>query len=69
MTHFEIETEGAARLAFWRKVGPAYRAAHWRQGQRQNDYPADVRAAWCDWVDNACREQRMAETLAEQVTL
>lgn len=65
---FEIQTELTARWRFWLEMPPAIRRYQVR-GKRQNDYPADVRAAWVDWVDAAQKGGRMSEALASEVTL
>ncbi len=36
---------------------------------KQNDYPADVRMAWCDFVESTRRNGDITEQLAERATL
>lgn len=35
----------------------------------QNDYPADIRMAWCDFVDSMQRDGNISMALAERATL
>ena len=35
----------------------------------QNDYPADVRMAWCDFVESTRRSGEIADDLCERATL
>ena len=58
-------TESAVRAAFWRAHPHLTRV----KGQRQNRYPADVRAAWVDFVDHLARSGAISESLAQRVTL
>lgn len=69
-----ITTQRELRDEFWRqhprfkrrmvKVGPdRYRQA------TQNDYPTDVRVAWCDWVDHMNKSNQISDALAERATL
>lgn len=63
-----IRTEDDARRAFWAQMPWAIRR-HYVRCIRQNAYPADVRVAWCDWVDAAARDGLLSEELARTVTL
>ena len=52
------------------------RAAFWQHsdckrvpGRNQNDYPAYVRTAWCDWIDSLQRSGQISEALAQRATL
>lgn len=40
-----------------------------RTWKTQNDYPCDIRMAWCDFVENTRRSGDMTESLANRVTL
>lgn len=64
---YELTSEREARAAFWREHPKmAHRRRSWL---RQNQYLADIRTAWCDWVDAAQRDGRMSDRLADRVTL
>lgn len=64
----DIRSQIEARAAFWAEMPEDIRR-HRRVGWRQNDYPTDVRVAWCDWVDAAARDGRLPDALAQGVTL
>jgi hypothetical protein len=68
MTHPTITTQGALRAAFWETYSDSI-ARHYRRGKRQNDYPADVRMAWVDYVDACQRNGAISEKLAQRATL
>ena len=57
----------AIRAAFWESV-PQYVALR-RSRKTQNDYPADVRAAFIDFVDALEKSGELSEGLAARVTL
>ena len=40
-----------------------------KPGKRQNDYPADVRMAWVDYVDMLARSGEISAKLSNRVTL
>jgi hypothetical protein len=60
-----VTTQQQVRDAFWGQH-PEYQR---RGRQRQNNYPADVRAAWCEFVDALARDGQITEALADRVTL
>jgi hypothetical protein len=62
---YTITTRTQVRDAFW-EHHPQFRR---RGKQTQNDYPADVRVAFCDFVDHLQREGALGERLASRVTL
>lgn len=60
-----LTTEGQVRREFW----SVYTGFRRRRGWRQNNYPADVRCAFVDFVDYLSRSGQITERLAERVTL
>lgn len=64
MSDYSFTTEGAVRKAFWQ--GSAFKR---RRGKDHNDYPADVRVEFVDFVDMLVRDGHISETLAQKVTL
>ena len=60
-----ISTQTTLRAAFW-SAHPQFK----RKGrQKQNEYPTDVRVAWCDFVEYTRRNGDITEHLAYKVTL
>ncbi len=60
-----MKTQKEIRKSFW-ESHPEYK----RKGrQSQNDYPADIRMAFCDHVDSLARNSEITESLAGRVTL
>lgn len=60
-----ITTQKALRESFW-----ADHPKLTRQGnKKQNEYPADTRMAWCDYVENMRRSGEISEALAQRATL
>lgn len=55
------------RKAFWNDC-PRFRHL-FRTRKKQNDYPADVRTAWCDYVDIMARDGFISEATARRATL
>jgi hypothetical protein len=53
------------RAAFWRAFPQFQR----RRGATQNDYPADVRATWCDFIEAARSNGEITDRVAESATL
>lgn len=66
-----ITTQSALRVAFWQDLDAQdYPAPTQRRGRRtQNDYPADVRCAFVDYVDMLARSGEITAALAQRVTL
>ena len=73
-----ITTQKQLRAAFW-QAHPQFKRGVKRIGTKdgraiyaaktQNDYPADVRMAWCDFVESTRRAGDITENLAERATL
>lgn len=63
---YRLTTQRQVRAAFWLLCEGQYRKY---RGKRQNDYPADVRMAFVDFVDHLQKEGRISEALADRVTL
>ena len=64
---FELKDEDEVREAFWDDHENL-----WDQrddDKTQNEYPADIRTAFVDWLDSAHREGRLSDELAGEVTL
>ena len=64
---FEFEDEDEVRAAFWAEH-PEF-ADDYDEDKSQNDYNADIRTAFCDWVDSINRAGRISDDLAGEVTL
>lgn len=60
-----ITTQKELRVEFWRQH-PQFKRAH---GKTQNDYPTDVRVAFCDFVEHMRREGQISDALAQRATL
>ena len=75
---YQITTQAESRKLFWEQ-NPQFkrgvRLAGKSGGRKvyvdmtQNDYPTDVRVAFCDFVDYLQRDGQISEALAERVTL
>ena len=68
---YTYTTQQQLRAAFWGEL-PDWLTGNARiyvRGQRQNDYPADTRTAWCDWIDSLQRSGQISEALAQRATL
>jgi ferric iron reductase protein FhuF len=64
-TAFSITNQARVRAAFWEQH-PHYT----RQGRKtQNQYPANVRQAFCEFVDMLEKSGEISEKLAFRVTL
>jgi hypothetical protein len=63
-----MKTQTEIRDAFWLTFNVEGKPREF-YGKRQNDLPADVRAAFCDFVDYLAREGTISESLAARVTL
>lgn len=64
---FELEDAEAVRDAFWDEH-PEYEDDR-DDSKSQNDYTADIRMAFCDWLDGAAKAGRISDDLAGDVTL
>ncbi len=71
MREYTMTTQKEVRAAFWVGWTPALKAAAGiKRGMRtQNDYPADVRMEWVDFVDMLQKDGHISEALAARVTL
>lgn len=62
---FAFTTQSEVRSAFWQgmpQVWSKYR------NKRQNDWPADLRVEFVDFVDFLARQGDISESLAQRVT-
>lgn len=66
-TEYELSDETDVQNAFWNEH-PEYQRER-DDDKTQNDYRADIRIAFCDWVDSAQKEGRLSDDLAGEVTL
>ena len=60
-------SQAVLRRQFWLdhpSLRPQYRSA-----KRQNEYPTDIRIAWCDYVDAMARDGNISDALACRATL
>lgn len=66
-----LTTQKAVRAAFWEALQYHRELADYKRksGYTQNQYPDDVRMAFCDFVDMLERNGDIGETLAQRVTL
>ena len=63
---YAYTTQPQVRAAFWDECPPRFQ----RQGRKtQNEYPADVRMSFIDFVDSLYRDGQISEALARRVTL
>lgn len=60
-----ITTQAELRAEFWAQH-PRYKRV---PGWTQNDYNADVRMAWCDFVEYMRRAGSISDALAQRATL
>ncbi len=65
MIRHTITTQAQLRAAFW-EGHPHFKR---RPGKTQNDYPADIRVTWCDYVDTMNRCGVISDALAQRATL
>ena len=68
MTTFRLIRSRDVRSAFWRDFAFEGKPRVFR-GKSQNELPADVRAAFVDYVDGLARDGTISERLAASVTL
>lgn len=62
-----MKTQSQVRSSFW-ESHPEF--SHLRRSRkRQNDYPADVRVAFVNYVDGLAKDGVISRKLAERVTL
>ena len=60
-------SQAALRRSFW-LAHPDLRHQY-RSNKRQNQYPTDIRIAWCDYVDAMARDGAISDDLAARATL
>jgi hypothetical protein len=65
-TPLEITTQADLRQYFWHMMFPYHKR---KKGYTQNDYCADVRIAWVDFVDMMHHNGQINEKLADRATL
>lgn len=63
-----MKTQREIRDAFWLTFNVEGKPRRF-YGKSQNDLPADVRVAFCDFVEYLAREGTISESLAGRVTL
>ena len=63
--NYPITTQKELRRFFWEENPYLKRHPGWTQ----NDYPADTRCRWVEFVDLMFRSEAISETLADRVTL
>ncbi len=63
-----MKTQREIRDAFWLTFNVEGKPRKF-YGKSQNELPADVRMAFCDFVDYLAREGTISESLASKVTL
>ena len=64
-----LTTQSQIRAAFWNDLEAMGAPGKCKPGKTQNDYPADVRVAWVDYVDLLARFGEISQALAAGVTL
>lgn len=67
MPAFQITNQKDLRAAFW-DAHPKLSLSR-RANKKQNDYPADIRMAWCDYVEYMHRDGNISDALANRATL
>ncbi len=67
-TRYTMTKESQVRDAFWLTFYVEGQPREYR-GKRQNQLPADVRCAFCDYVDYLQKAGTISEALAYRVTL
>lgn len=75
MMPYRITTQRDLRAAFWAQTQHKRRFVCSNMGKRQfraktqNEYPAEVRTAWVDFVDHMEKSGQISEALAQRATL
>ena len=66
-----IKTLSELRDQFWASLAESSPelAAMRRSRKTQNDYPVDIRMAWCGFVDDMNQDGQISNRLAERATL
>lgn len=60
-----ITTQKELRGMFWEQY-PEFRRI---PGKTQNDYPVDVRVAWCDFIEHMYRSGQITQAMVDRATL
>lgn len=68
MNSYTYTTQAAVRAAFWNATS-SENSHQYRRNKRQNDYPADIRMEWVEFIDYAEKYGLISEALAQRVTL
>lgn len=63
----KMTSQREVRAAFWQIARPPFHVK--RRGFSHNNYPAETRFAFNDYVDALARSGRITENLASKVTL
>jgi hypothetical protein len=66
-----MKTQKEVRLNFWaylKEVAPQH-LKEYRASKRQNQYTADVRTLFCDYIDYLHKSGEIKQNLAYKVTL
>jgi hypothetical protein len=64
-TTSSVTTQRQIRVYFW-EIHPQFKR---RAGWTQNQYPTDVRVAFCDFVEMLSRGEEISDALAQRATL
>ncbi len=65
-----MTTQKQVRADFWENgIDAETKRRFWHPTFTQNQYPADVRMAFCDYVEHLARDGQISEALAQRVTL
>ena len=57
------------RKMFWSEIATPEMRAEYRIRKTQNDYSTDIRCAWVDFIDWACKSGRITEKQCNNATL
>lgn len=57
------------RKMFWSEVATPEMKSEYRVRKTQNDYSTDIRCAWVDFTDYACKSGMITEKQYNRVTL
>ena len=68
---FKIKTERQLRKEFWKFMKASFPelAKEYKRNKRQNEYCADIRCMFVDFVDYLARHRFITQELANDVTL
>ena len=57
------------RKMFWSEIATPEMRAEYRTRKTQNDYSTDIRCAWVDFIDWACKSGIITEKQSNSATL